>query len=56
LEATLPDSGKERFLQVRCGTGRDFCIPVPREMTTALQANAWTYGLDAINFKPEVRT
>lgn len=56
LEADIPDSGKERFLRVRCGTGRVFCLPVPREMRTALQANAWTYGLKPSEFAPEVRT
>jgi hypothetical protein len=56
LEANIPDSGKERFLQVRCGTGRDFVLPVPRDMQTAIQANAWTWGLDAEQYKPEVRT
>ena len=56
LEADIPDSGKERFLRVRCGTGREFVLPVPRNMATALEANAWTYGLDKIDFKPEVRT
>ena len=57
LEADIPDSGKERFLQVKCGTGRIFCLPVPREMQTALEANCWTYGIDADrNYLPEVRT
>jgi hypothetical protein len=56
LEVNLPDSGKERFLRVRCGTGRVFCLPVPREMKTALQSNAWTYGLDPSEFTLEVRT
>jgi hypothetical protein len=56
LEVKLPDSGKERFLKFRCGTGRAFCLPVPRDMKTALQANAWTYGLDPSEFAPEVRT
>ena len=57
LEVSLPDSGKERFLQVKCGTGRDFAIPVPREITTAIEAQAWTYGLDKMDFiRPEVRT
>lgn len=47
-----------RFLKVRCGTGREFALPVPPDMRTALQANAWTYGIDdAVKFiKPEVRT
>jgi hypothetical protein len=57
LEVNIPDIGRERFLRVVCGTGRKFALPVPREMTTALQANAWTYGFDGINFtKPEIRT
>ena len=56
LEATIPDSGKERFLSVKCGTGRSFVLPVPRDMKTAIQANAWTYGLDPKEFSPEVRT
>jgi hypothetical protein len=57
LEASIPDSGKERFLSVKCGTGRSFAIPVPREMKSALQASAWTYGIDDLSsYKPEVRT
>ena len=30
LEVEIPDSGKEKFLQVKCGTGREFALPVPR--------------------------
>ena len=45
LEVDLPDSGRERFLQVRCGTGRDFALPVPPDVNTALEANAWTYDV-----------
>lgn len=57
LEVDLPDAGRERFLRVTCGTGRTFAIPVPPEMTTALQANSWTYGFDSGDFiKPEIRT
>lgn len=56
IEVDLPGIGRQRFLQVRCGTGRQFSLPVPPEMQTALQANAWTYGLDAEEYKPEVRT
>jgi len=41
---------------VTCGTGRTFALPVPPEMTTALAANAWTYGLEAKDYMPEVRT
>lgn len=46
IEVDLPDSPKGRFLRVRCGTGRDFCLPVPAEMKTALEANAWTFGFE----------
>jgi hypothetical protein len=58
LEADIPDSGKERFLDVRCGTGRRFVLPVPPHCKTALEASAWTYGLDGDirNYIPEVRT
>ncbi len=57
VEVEIPDIGSERFLRVRCGTGRQFALPVPPEVNTALEANAWTYGFDAKSFpKPEVRT
>jgi len=58
LEVDLPDSGRERFLKVRCGTGRTFVLPVPPNMSSALEANAWTYNFDAdiTKFRPEVRT
>jgi len=57
VEVELPDVGRERFLRVRCGTGRDFALPVPPDMKTALQAQAWTWGHDEVSFiKPEVRT
>ena len=56
LEVNIPDIGKERFLRVRCGTGREFAIPVPPTMRSALEANAWTYGVDPVDYKPEVRT
>lgn len=57
IEIDIPDVGPARFLRVRCGTGRAFSMPVPPEMRTALEANAWTYGFDADDFaKPELRT
>jgi hypothetical protein len=56
VEVSLPDAGKERFLRVVCGTKRSFAIPVPPTMKTALEANAWTWGLDANSYQPEVRT
>ena len=57
VEVNIPDSGHERFLLVRCGTGRNFALPVPRNMKTAIQAQAWTWGLNTKTFtRPEVRT
>ena len=57
VEVSLPDNGPQKFLRVLCATKREFAIPVPLEMKTALQANAWTYGIDEFkSFNPEVRT
>ncbi len=56
LRVDLPDSPKERFLRVKCGTGRQFVLPVPPEMRSARQANAWTYGIEPKEFQPEIRT
>ena len=62
LEADLPTGDRfvrtapQRFLLVKCGTGRTFALPVPREVQTALAANAWTYGLEASEYAPEYRT
>jgi len=57
IEVHIPDIGKEKFLRVLCGTGREFALPVPPEMKTALQAQAWTWGLNEETFSiPEIRT
>ena len=56
VEARLPGSGRARFLRVRCGTGREFVLAVPWWMQTALEANAWTYGLSANEYNLEART
>ena len=57
VEVNLPDLGKERFLRVLCGTKREFAIPVPPNMKTALEAQSWTWGLEEKDFTiPEVRT
>ena len=53
LECEIPDSGKERFIKVRCATGRDFVLHVPKEIKTALSAQAWMFQLDEF-IKPEV--
>ena len=36
-EVTIPDVGREKFLKVICGTGREFALPVPPDMTTPLK-------------------
>jgi len=57
VEVILPDIGREKFLRVKCGTGRRFALPVPPDMQTALQANSWTYGVDTQVLRAlEVRT
>lgn len=56
IQAEIPGVGKEMFLQVQCGTGRNFSLIVPPTMKTAIEANAWTYNLDAKEYKPEIRT
>jgi hypothetical protein len=56
IRVDLPDSPGSMFLRVQCATKRTFCLPVPVEMKTARQANAWTWGLEGPEYKPEVRT
>lgn len=56
LEGDVPGSGVERFLKVRCGTGRDFVLMVPRELKTAREANARTFRLKPEELQLDVRT
>ena len=57
VEVSLPDLGPAKFLRVKCGTGRQFAIGVPSDITKALDAQAWIVGLDPKDFvPPEVRT
>jgi hypothetical protein len=44
VEVDLPDSPKERFLDVLCGTGRRFALPVPPTTTTVDAAQSALYG------------
>jgi len=46
VEVDIPDVGREKFLRVTCGTGRRFAIPMPPTIKTALEGNAWSYGVD----------
>lgn len=56
VEVTLEGS-RERFIKVLCGTSREFALPVPPETKTALEGNAWTYGVEPDLLKHiEVRT
>jgi hypothetical protein len=57
LEVELPDVGREKFLRVRCGTGRDFALPVPPGMESVEQAQRWLNFIpDDVSFLPETRT
>ena len=57
LEVEIPDIGREKFLRVRCGTGRIFAIPMPPHINTALEGNAWSFGIDGDALRNlEVRT
>ena len=56
VSVKIPGIGEDKFLRVTCGTGRNFTLPVPPDMTTARQANAWTWGLSADQYNPEIRT
>jgi hypothetical protein len=56
MRVDLPDAPGSQFLKVRCGTKREFCLPVPAEMRTARQANAWTFQLEPNELQLEVRT
>lgn len=57
VEVEIPDIGKERFLDVICGTGRRFALPVPPDIATALDAQAWMNQVpDGIDPIPVIRT
>ena len=53
-EVNLPDSPKEKFLKVLCGTEREFAINVDQKCKTALEAQQWMWQDDEYN--PEVRS
>ena len=56
VEVELPEIGTERFLiALDPNVDRQVGLPVPSEMQTALEANAWTYQIDLDNFKPAFR-
>jgi hypothetical protein len=45
LRVDLPAAKGSQFLKVRCGTGRTFALPVPENMKTAIEAQAWMYQI-----------
>ena len=47
--------GTSKFLRMYCPTGRWFAEPVPPEMKTALEANAWGWDLPKEMYKPELQ-
>ena len=44
VEVDLPDSGRERFLDAMCGTGRRFALPVPPKTKTVDEAQSVLHG------------
>ena len=44
VEVDLPDSGRERFLDAMCGTGRRFALPVPPETCSVDEAQSALHG------------
>jgi hypothetical protein len=56
LEVDLPEIGKEKFLRVKCGTSREFALPVPPDMERASQAQAWLNFTTEDMYLPKVRT
>lgn len=58
LSVDIPEIGTELFLKVMCGTRREFAMPVPPHLETAIQAQAWMLGFDNVDefMPPEIRT
>lgn len=54
LQVVLPDAGPEKFIRVKCGTGRFFAVPVPPDVNTAMEAQHWMWGDK--DYQPELRT
>ena len=55
-EGRIPGATKCTFLKVQCGTGREFVIPTPPGLKTAIEAQAWIYAVPVKEWvRPEVR-
>ena len=48
--------GRGRFLRMYCPTGRWFAEPVPPDVKTALEANAWGFGLEPHEYRPSFQS
>jgi hypothetical protein len=56
-EGQIPGAARCGFLKVLCGTSRQFCIPVPAGLESAMAAQAWIAGQPLVEWqKPEIRT
>lgn len=57
IKVRLGKGFRRNFLRCRCGTGREVYLPVPSNVKTALEANAWTYDIPVKTLKrKETRT
>ncbi len=56
IEVEIPEIGREKFLRVRCGTEREFALPVPPDMKRASQAQAWLNWTTEDMYLPQLRT
>ncbi len=57
IRCNLPDAPQSQFLRVRCGTGRNFCLPIPEDVTTAIGAQAWMWQVSEAQYRLlQVRT
>ena len=55
-EGQIPGAARCGFLRVECGTRRQFVIPVPAGLKTAIEAQAWVQNVPESKWiKPEVR-
>jgi hypothetical protein len=51
LECDLPDSGPQKFLRAKCGTGRTVVVLAAPEARTAIEAGALSYGVPVDVYK-----
>lgn len=56
FECDIPDAPGSRFLRVKCATGRDFVIPTEENISTALAAQEFMWGLKPGEYVPEIQS